>query len=367
MKNVKALSFSGMHDEIRDDAIDAFARVYDSKWYVLGEEVRKFETSYAALSQTRFCVGLSNGLEAIHLSLKALGIGKGDEVIVASNSYIASVLSLSYVGAIPVFVEPDIRTFNLDPKLIRAAISSKTKAILPVHLYGQACEMVEIMDIASEFKLFVVEDNAQAHGARFNKQLTGSFGDLNATSFYPSKNLGALGDAGAVTTNSEVLFKKVQTLRNYGSQKRYFNEVIGHNARLDEVQAAILRLKLKYLEKWNLERVQIANRYSRGLASIEGLSIPYIHPQASHVFHQYVIRTDRRDELQAHLLKNGIETLIHYPIPPHLQECYRDLGYEEGDFPIAEELARSVLSLPIYPGLSETEIDYVVEKIAEFF
>ncbi|MCS6989731.1 MAG: DegT/DnrJ/EryC1/StrS family aminotransferase, partial [Chloroherpetonaceae bacterium] len=248
------LSFEAMNAQIRDEIHQAFERVFFSNWYILGREVANFEAEYAKWNQVRFCVGVASGLDALHLSLRALGIGKGDEVIVPSNTYIATVLAVSFVGATPVFVEPRLDTYNIDPERIEEAITPRTKAIMPVHLYGQACEMDRIMDIAKKYGLYVVEDNAQAHGATYNGKLTGSFGIVNGTSFYPGKNLGALGDAGAITTDDEALYRKCQTLRNYGSQKKYYNEIIGYNSRLDELQAAFLSVKLKYLEKWTEER-----------------------------------------------------------------------------------------------------------------
>jgi dTDP-4-amino-4,6-dideoxygalactose transaminase len=365
--HVPFLNFSPMHSAIRAEMQEAFSRVYDSNWFVLGKEVELFESAYAEFNNTKFAVGMSNGLDALHLSLKACGIGEGDEVIVPSNTYIATVLAVSYVGATPVFVEPNIETYNIDPSLIEKVITSKTKAIMPVHLYGQACEMQAIMDIAQKHKLFVIEDNAQSQGAVFNGKLTGSWGDCNATSFYPGKNLGALGDAGAITTNSDELAQKVKVFRNYGSQKKYYNEVIGHNMRLDELQAALLSVKLKKLPEWTKQRQTIASWYGDALKGIDGLVLPKITEGASHVYHLYVIRTERRDLLQKYLNNKGIGTLIHYPIPPHLQEAYQNLGYQKGDFPIAEEIAETALSLPLWPGMEQHHVDVIVQAIKEFF
>jgi dTDP-4-amino-4,6-dideoxygalactose transaminase len=267
-RTIPFLSFEAMNEQIRSEIKTAFETVFDSKWYILGKEVSNFEAEYAKWNQTRFCIGVANGLDALHLALRALNIGEGDEVIVPSNTYIATVLSISFVGATPIFVEPRSNTYNLNPDLLEEAITPKTKAIMPVHLYGQACEMEAIMAIAKKYNLFVIEDNAQAHGAAYNGKLTGSFGNLNATSFYPGKNLGALGDAGALTTDDEMLFKKCQTLRNYGSQKKYHNEIIGYNSRLDELQAAFLSVKLKYMNEWSEERRKIANWYHDALSLI---------------------------------------------------------------------------------------------------
>jgi dTDP-4-amino-4,6-dideoxygalactose transaminase len=344
----------------------AFEDVYDSYCYVMGDKLDAFEKTYAQFNQTNFAVGVSNGLDALHLSLRALGIGTGDEVIVPSNTFIATVLSISFVGAIPVFVEPDIRTYNLNPELIEASISTRTRALVPVHLYGQACDMESITDVARRHDLFVVEDNAQAHLASFQGKPTGSWGDINGTSFYPGKNLGALGDGGAITTNSEQLANNVRTLRNYGSQEKYKNKTIGYNMRLDEMQAAFLSVKIRYLTDWTRQRQSIAQSYSEGLADCKGITLPYVHPQATHSCHLYVIRSKQRDALQAHLAIKGISTLIHYPIPPHLQKAYANLGYKVGDFPIAEELAKTGLSLPIWPGMSTEEIQEVIKAIRSF-
>lgn len=356
-----------MHGPIKAEMMQAFEQFYDSNWFVLGERVKQFEQAYAVFNQVQYTVGVSNGLDAIYIALKTLGIGAGDEVIVPSNTYIATWLAVSYTGAIPVPVEPDIHTYNINPALIEAAVTPKTKAIIPVHLYGQCCEMEPIMAIAKKHHLFVIEDNAQAQGASFNNQLTGSFGDINATSFYPGKNLGALGDAGAVTTNTAELAQKAQVLRNYGSQKKYHNEVIGYNMRLDECQAALLSVKLKYLPDWTKQRQQAANWYNELLAGIHELILPQVHSNATHVYHLYVVRTQQRDALQAHLTENGIGTLIHYPVPPHLQKAYKDLNFQQGSFPIAEELANTSLSLPMFPGITKEQIEFIASRIKNFY
>jgi len=356
-----------MHSAIKAEMQEAFNRVYDSNWFVLGKEVEQFENAYAAFNQVKHAVGLSNGLDALHLALKACGVGVGDEVIVPSNTYIATVLAVSYVDATPVFVEPNKETYNIDPNRIEASITSKTKAIMPVHLYGQACEMTTIMSLAKKYHLYVIEDNAQSQGASFDGKLTGSWGDINATSFYPGKNLGALGDAGAVTTNSDELAQKVRVFRNYGSHKKYYNEVIGHNMRLDELQAALLRVKLKNLNEWTAQRQQIAAWYDEALKDVEGIILPKTAEDATHVYHLYVIRTNKRDELQKNLNDNGVGTLIHYPNPPHLQEAYQELGYKKGDFPIAEEIADTALSLPMWPGMTQAEILFISTEISRYF
>ncbi len=360
------LSFAPQHAPIRAEMVRAFEKVYDSYWYILGKSVTEFEKAYAAFSGTRHCVGVSNGLDALYLSLKALGIGEGDEVIVPSNTYIATVLSVTYTGATPVFVEPDIRTYNIDPVRIEAAITPRTKAIMPVHLYGQCCEMGPILEIAGRHGLKVVEDNAQAHGATYKGRITGSWGHVNATSFYPGKNFGALGDAGAITTDDEQLAKDLLALRNYGSSRKYYNDVIGHNMRLDELQAELLQVKLHYLMEWTAQRQQIAEQYNQLLQGTPGLTLPYIHPDATHAYHLYVIRTPKRDALQQYLSEQGIGTLIHYPVPPHLQKAYQQLGFKRGDFPIAEELADTSLSIPLWPGMTAEMVEYTAAQIKNF-
>ncbi len=365
--NIPFLSFKGMHPQLREEVVGCLTRFYDSNWYVLGNDVKQFEADYAAFNQTKHCIGVANGLDALHIGLKVLGIGKGDEVIVPSNTYIATWLAPSYVGATIVPVEPDARTYNLDPTKIEAAITEKTKCIMPVHLYGQACQMDSIMDIARKHGLYVVEDNAQAQGAKCGDQLTGSFGNINGVSFYPGKNLGALGDAGAITTDDDELAYKARVMRNYGSQIKYKNEMIGINSRLDEAHAGVLSIKLKYLNQWNEERKKIAGHYRSGLGSLEHVVLPYIAEEVDSVYHQFIIRIKKRDELMAFLKERGVGTLIHYPIPPHLQEAYQHLGYQPGDFPIAEEIAGTALSLPIYPGLIEEEITYICDLIHDFF
>jgi dTDP-4-amino-4,6-dideoxygalactose transaminase len=364
---VNFLNFEPMHKLIRSEIMQSFQDVYDANWFVMGKKLEAFEKEYAAFNNTKYSIGVSNGLDALHLALKALNVTKGDEVIVPSNTYIATAMAASYVGATPVFVEPDPNTYNINPANIEAAITSKTKVIMPVHLYGQACDMDAIMAIAKKHNLFVVEDNAQAHGASFNGKITGSFGNANGTSFYPGKNLGALGDAGAVTTNDETIAKKIAMLRNYGSEKKYHNEEIGFNMRLDEVQAGFLSVKLKHLNEWTKQRKEIAKQYNEALKNVGDLVLPAVHANATHVYHLYVIKTKNRDGLQKHLSENGIGTLIHYPIPPHLQKAYQSLGLKKGSFPIAEELADNCLSLPIWPGMTLDQVNTVAENIKKAF
>lgn len=366
MIRIPFLTFSNLHAPIKAEMLAAFEEVYDSYWYVLGKSVSDFEAAYAAFSDTKYCVGVGNGLDAIYLSLKALGVGEGDEVIVPSNTYIATLLAVTYTGAKPVLVEPDPITYNIDPARIAEGITRKTKAIIPVHLYGQCCDMRSIMAVAREHGVGVVEDNAQAHGSTFAGKIAGSWGDVNATSFYPGKNLGALGDAGAVTTNDEGLAKAVAILRNYGSAKKYYNEVIGHNMRLDELQARLLTVKLKYLNKWTLQRQEIASWYLQEMKGIEGVILPYTHPDASHSYHLFVIRYNKRDQLQQFLMEKGIGTMIHYPVPPHLQQAYLHLGFKAGDFPLAEQFAQTCLSLPLWPGMTKEIVEEVCDAVRKF-
>lgn len=365
--SVPFLNFKPQHDLLREEMFKAYQMVYDSNWYIMGKCLTNFEAEYATFNDVKHAIGVSNGLDALYLGLKALNIGEGDEVIVPSNTYIATALAVSYTGAKPVFVEPNPHTYNIDPQNILKAIGPKTKAIMPVHLYGQACEMTEIMNIAKQHGLYVVEDNAQSHGATYNGKITGSFGDVNGVSFYPGKNLGALGDAGAVTTNDPEIAERIKGLRNYGSKVKYVNEEIGHNMRLDELQAAFLSVKLKHLMSFTQQRVEVAASYNEALKNVGDLMLPEVHANASHVYHLYVVRTKHRDELQKHLNNDGIGTLIHYPIPPHLQQAYAHLQLQKGDFPIAEELADTSLSIPMWPGMTTEDINAVIASIKSFF
>lgn len=361
------LSFSEINKKIKREILAKFEEVFDGQWYILGERVREFEQAYAEFNRVQHCIGVSNGLDALHLSLRALGIGPGDEIIIPANTYIATLLAASYVGAKPVLVEPNRDTYNLDPLRIESVITDRTRVIMPVHLYGQACEMDNILSIAQKHGLHVVEDNAQAQGATFGGKLTGSFGICNGTSFYPGKNLGAFGDAGAVTTDSREIAESIRRLRNYGSEKKYYHEVVGYNMRLDEIQAAFLSVKLRYLMEWTREKQEIASWYNEELAAIKELVLPKIADQASHVYHLYVVKTSRRSELSDFLGKHGIGCLVHYPVPPHLQSAYKELGYKNGDFPIAEELAETCLSLPIWPGMTREMVIEVKDRINEFY
>ena len=363
------ISFLDLHspyNELKEEMDAAYFRVMKSGWYILGEEVTSFETEFAQYCNVKYCVGVGNGLEALHLILRAYDIGEGDEVIVPSNTYIATWLAVSYAGATPVPVEPDPRTYNLDPQRVEAAITSKTRAILPVHLYGQAADMNPVLELAEKYDLKVIEDAAQAQGSRYKGKLSGGLGHAAGFSFYPGKNLGALGDAGAVTTNDDTLADRIRTLRNYGSKIKYYNDIKGYNSRLDELQAALLRVKLKYLEEWNQRRVNIAEVYLESLANIPDLTLPYVPDWASPIWHIFPIRHTQRDDLQKHLKHAGVDTLIHYPVPPHLSGAYTEMKMQQGAFPIAETIANTELSLPMGPHLSIEDARYIVDVLHEF-
>jgi len=362
--NIEFNTFKHLSKKYGDEYKQALNRVVDSAWYILGNEVISFEEQFASYCKAKHCIGLNSGLDALILSIRALGIGHGDEIIVPANTYIATVLSITENHAIPVFVEPD-EYYCLDASKIELAITKNTKAILSVHLFGQACDMTSICDIAKRYGLFVIEDCAQSHAVYFNGQMTGTFGTAGCFSFYPTKNLGALGDAGAVVTNNDELTDKLRMLRNYGSKVKYYNDIEGVNSRMDEMQAAILSVKLSHLSDLTSERVRIANKYLNSIKNNK-IILPKTRDNANHVYHLFVIRTKERDKLQQYLLENGIKTQIHYPIPPHLANCYKYLGYKKGNFPITEQYANESLSLPLYNGMSEEEIDWVIEKINEF-
>lgn len=363
--NIPFVSFLPMEHELDSSLRAAFDRVYTRSWYIEGVEDEAFEKAFAEYCNTEHCIGVGNGLDALMLALKALGVGEGDEVIVPSNTYIATALAVTYVGATPVFVEPDIRTFNINPALIEVVITEKTKAIIPVHLYGQACDMDPIMEIAEKYNLYIIEDCAQAHGATYKGKVIGSFGDAAGFSFYPGKNLGALGDAGATVTNNKELADKVRALGNYGSDYKYHHIYQGNNSRLDELQAAFLAAKLPHLDRINVERRRIADKYLAGINNPEVI-LPYVPADMVPVWHIFGIRCNRRAELEKFLNDKGIGTNKHYPIPMHLQECYKDLGFKEGDFPIAEEISKTELSIPMYYGMTDEEIQYVIDAINEF-
>lgn len=348
----------------KEEYNEAVLRVLNSGSYILGKEVTEFENRFASYLSSQYCVGLNSGLDSLILALSSLGIGSGDEVIVPANTYIATVMGISKNGAKPVFVEPD-KYYNIDVSKIEDAITENTKAILPVHLYGQACNMDSVMNIAKKHGLFVVEDCAQSHGSCYNNKMTGSFGDIGCFSFYPTKNLGAFGDAGAIVTDDYSLALKIKTMRNYGSMQKYHNEIDGYNSRLDELQAALLQVKLSHLNVLNLERQVIAEEYLTNISNPH-LQLPETAPGSSHVYHLFVVRSNERDRLQKYLKSHGINSQIHYPIPPHLSEVYQYLGLSKGSYPIAEKYANEVLSLPLYCGMTQCEIEYVIDIVNSF-
>lgn len=363
--NIAFLDLTRQHERISGELQTAMSEVLASGWFIMGPQLDAFEQEFAAYCNVSHCVGVGNGLDALVLLLRAYEIGPGDEVIVPSNTFIATWLAVTAVGATIVPVEPDEVTHNIDPRKIAAKITPRTRCIMPVHLYGQPADMDPIMELAKQQGLIVIEDNAQAQGALYKGRPTGSLGHAAATSFYPGKNLGALGDGGAVVTPDPTIANKVRMLRNYGSEKKYDHQVLGCNSRLDEIQAAVLRVKLRQLNDGNIERRGIADRYETLLGAIDQLKIPLIPEWANPVWHLYVIRSQSRDALQKHMHNHGIQTVIHYPVPPHQQACYQasTLG---SSFPITETLSSEVLSLPMYPGLTEAEQHKVVEAIASF-
>jgi dTDP-4-amino-4,6-dideoxygalactose transaminase len=360
------LDLKAPHIELRAELEQAFRRVLESGWYILGEEVEAFEAEFAAFCGARYCIGVSNGLEALHLCLRALHIAEQAEVIVPANTYIATWLAVSYAGARPVAVEPDPYTYNIDPNRIEAAITSSTRAIIPVHLYGQPADMDPILDIARRHSLRVIEDAAQAQGACYKGQRAGAMGDAAGFSFYPGKNLGALGDAGAVVTNDGELADRLRVLRNYGSRQKYYNEVKGFNARLDPLQAAFLRVKLGHLTDWNRRRRDEAARYLEALNQLPELVLPMVPEGIEPAWHLFVVRHAQRDLLQRHLTQAGVGTLVHYPVPPHLSEAYAEMGYQPGAFPLTEKQAQTVLSLPIGPHLQPSDQQEVIDAVRAF-
>lgn len=359
------LDLASPYEELKAELDEAYARFMRSGWYILGKEVVSFEDEYAAYCGTKFCVGVGNGLEALHLIVRACEIGPGHEVIVPSNTYIATWLAVSYAGAVPVPVEPDPCTCNIDPARIEDAVTSRTRAIMPVHLYGQPADMDPIMKIAGEHGLKVIEDAAQAQGACYRGSRAGSLGDAAGHSFYPGKNLGAFGDGGAVTTNDAELADRVRTLRNYGSRQKYLNDCKGFNSRLDELQAAFLRVKLTRLDEWNGRRKDLAGFYLDSLAGIPDLTLPFVPDWADPVWHLFVVRHPRRDLLAQRLAEAGIGTLIHYPVPPHLSGAYADTRDAYGKLPVAENLAATVLSLPMGPHLTRHDAEQVAGVLRE--
>ncbi len=351
-------------NKYQDEYEKAVLETMRSGWYILGPKVEKFEKEFSDFIGTKYAVGLNSGLDALILTFRALGIGEGDEVIVPANTYIASILGISENGAIPIFVEPD-EYYNLDASKIEAVITKKTKAILVVHLYGQAANMKDIKNIADKYNLYLVEDCAQSHGASFDGQMTGTWGDVGCFSFYPTKNLGAFGDAGAIVTNNKECCEKIKMLRNYGSKVKYQNEILGVNSRLDEIQASVLSVKLSHYEEICLERTKVANKYLEKIDN-SSIELPKIRDGAEHVWHLFVIKTKDRGDLQDYLLKHDIHTQIHYPIPPHLSAAYAYLSFEKGDFFITEDYANTILSLPLYDGMTNDEVEYVIEVVNSY-
>lgn len=360
MPNRMDRGFYCYQDEFEKKALE----VLRSGWYVLGKEVAAFEEEFADYTGAKYCVGLASGLDALWLAFRVLNIKEGDEVIVQGNTYIASVMGITINGATPVFVEPD-DYYQINPAKIEEKITDRTKAVLVVHLYGQASDMAPIVELCKKYKLRLVEDCAQSHGACFNGKMTGTFGDIGCFSFYPSKNLGAFGDGGAIVTDDEQIAKDMKVYRNYGSEKRYYNKVVGTNSRLDEIQAGLLRVRLSHLDDLTEEKRRIAARYFKELHN-DKILLPRFIEGSTHVYHQFVVRCKERDELIAYLDEKEIGTIIHYPIPPHLAEAYRYLGFKEGDFPMTERLAKEVLSIPMYNGMTEEEQTYIIDAINGF-
>lgn len=340
-------------------------RVLQSGWFIMGPELERFEEEFATYCDSEGCVGVGNGLEALHLLLRAFGIGPGDEVIVPSNTYVATWLAVTHAGATIVPVEPLDESFNIDPSKIEYAITPRTRAILPVHLYGQPADMNPIMDIANRHSLVVIDDCAQAHGARYCGRRVGSLAHASAFSFYPGKNLGALGDGGAITSGDKAILEKVRQLRNYGSKVKYQNEIVGYNSRLDELQAAFLRAKLPHLDSWNARRREVAAAYNDKLGDTTKIAVPVVGSFAEHVWHVFAIRSPLRDAIVRHLKDHDVGTLIHYPVAPHLQPAYRGLGFQTGDFPISERIHAEVLSLPMHPLLTDEQVGLVASLVSE--
>ncbi len=360
MANRLDRGFYKFQNEFEEKALE----VLRSGWYVLGKEVSSFEEEFASYTGAPYCVGLASGLDALWMAFRILGIGAGDEVIVQANTYIASVMGITINGATPVFVEPDA-FYNIDVEALEEKITPKTKAILVVHLYGQASKMDKVLELCEKYNLRLVEDCAQSHGACFQGKMTGTFGDIGCFSFYPSKNLGGFGDGGAIVCKEKEIADQMKMYRNYGSEKRYYNKVVGANSRLDELQAGLLRVRLKHMEELTNERIALAEKYTKGIQNPKFI-LPTVNKDCSSVWHQYVIRCKERDALIEYLKEKGIGTIIHYPIPPHLSEAYAYLNHKNGDYPITEDYAATVLSIPMYNGMTKEEQDYVIEALNQF-
>jgi len=360
------LSLAHQNALVHDAITESLKHSFEKNWYILGDDLKKFEGEYAQFSNVEYCFGVGNGYDALSIALRACKVGPGDEVIIPAHTYVATWLAVSHCGASVVPVEPETETMLIDPKKIESLITPKSKVIVPVHLYGYPCNMTMLGEIAQRHSIKIIEDNAQAHGARWNNKPTGSFGVANATSFYPTKNLGALGDGGAVTTNSKQVADFVRRYRNYGFESKNYCEVQGINSRLDELQAALLSIKLAHLYEWNQQRRDLANQYITRLKDVGDIQIPFVPKEAFAVYHLFVIRTSQRDKLKEYLDSSGIETMIHYPIPPHLQKAYASLKLKR-ELPLTERIATTVLSLPLWPGLQTIQVDYICERIKTFF
>lgn len=367
MESIPFLSLAPQHASVHHAVTEALKQGFEKNWYILGEALEKFEDEYAKFTNVKYCVGVGNGYDALSIALRACDVGPGDEVILPAHTYVATWHAVSKCGAAIIPVEPDPVTLQIDVSRIEENITKKTKVLLPVHLYGHPCDMTCLEAIARNHSLTIIEDNAQAQGAKWKGKLTGSFGAVNATSFYPTKNLGALGDGGAITTNSDALATFARKYRNYGFAQKNHCDIEGVNSRLDELQAAVLSIKLTYLEKWNQERRDLANQYLERLHGIGDIQLPVSEKEALPVFHLFVIRSSRRDKLKEFLESSQIQTMIHYPIPPHRQKSYASLNFKKKSFPLTEEIADTCLSLPIWPGMTTTQIDFVCDRIAAFF
>lgn len=366
MKNIPLVDLKVQYQNIKSEVNSAIKGVLESTHYILGEKVKRFEKKFAKFTDSKYAVGVSSGLSALELGMRALGIGPDDEVITPVNSFIASSSAISFTGATPILLDCEEDSFNMDPDKIEEKITKRTKAIMPVHLYGRPANMDKILKIAKRHKLFVIEDACQAHGASLNNKKMGSIGDIAAFSFYPAKNLGAYGDGGAITTNNKKFADKIKQMRNYGQTQKYHHDYLAWNSRLDTIQASVLIIKLKYIDKWNKARRKNAQIYNKLLKNLPIIT-PEIPVDSNHVFHLYVIRFTKRDDLAKYLNSKGISTGLHYPIPIHLQKAYIDLGYKKGDFPVAEKLASEILSLPMYPELKESDIEYIAKEVKNYF
>lgn len=363
--HIPFVSFEGMHNELHDEIQSSIEEVVCNNWFIRGEKVREFEDAYAKYCGTEYCVGCGNGLDALYLLLRAYGIQEGDEVLVPSNTFIATALAVTYAGAIPVLVEPKKNTYTIEPALIEEKITHRTKAVIAVHLYGQIADMDQINQICKKYDLIVIEDAAQAHGATYKGKKAGNLGDAAGFSFYPGKNLGAMGDAGAVTTNNKEIAEKVRALANYGSDYKYHHIYTGTNSRLDEMQAAVLLVKLQNLDKWNKFRQKVAERYIKGITN-KKITLPSVQKYGNHVWHIFALRLSERDDFEKYMKNHGIGTAIHYPIPIHLQKAYQDLKMKRGMLPIAEEISETEISIPMYYGITEDQIGYVIDVINRY-